>query len=213
MIDNSKRDKILEASLDEFAECGYDKASTDKISAKAGVSKGLIFHYFGSKDNLYFIIINKCIDDIFNEFNKIKFNDSDFISMLTQINKMKYDFFIKNPMHYQIIVNGFYNSPKKLQKKLEQRYSELKQIGLNIIVDMIKDLPIKENISVDDILTVLASITNLIENKYLSYFIKGIYQYEEVYNSAVDEYMKLINIVLYGILDQNQGVIIWVILY
>src|SRR5690554_5098759 len=106
MGENSKKDKIIEASLAEFAEYGYDKASTDRISTKAGVSKGLIFHYFGSKDNLYMIIINKCIDDIFDEFNKIEFKDVEFTSMLIKITKMKYNFFINNPMHYQILING-----------------------------------------------------------------------------------------------------------
>lgn len=208
MIDNSKKDKILEAGLDEFAEYGYDKASTDRISSKAGVSKGLIFHYFGSKDNLYMIIINKCIDDIFDEFDKIEFNSSEFIRMLSQIIKTKYDFFINNPMHYKIITNGFYNAPKKLQKKLELRYSELKQIGLNIIVDMIKDLPVKENISTDDVLTVFGAITNLMEIKYLSCFAEDISNFEEMYDIIVNDYIKFVNIFLYGIADQNEEVII-----
>ena len=203
MIDNSKRDKILEASLCEFAEYGYDKASTDRISEKAGVSKGLIFHYFGSKDNLYMIIINKCIDDFFDKFNKMKFDDSEFIQKFIQITKMKYNFFISNPMHYRILTSGFYNAPKKLQKKLELRYSELKQIGLNIIVDMIKGLPIKENISADDILIVFESFTGLMESRYLPHFTEDIDNFEEIYDAIIDEYIKLINIVLYGILDQN----------
>ncbi|HCX62694.1 MAG TPA: hypothetical protein DHU59_09685 [Clostridiales bacterium] len=203
MIDNSKRDKILEASLDEFAEYGYDKASTDRISEKAGVSKGLIFHYFGSKDNLYMIIINKCIDDFFDKFNKMKFDDSEFIQKFIQITKMKYNFFVNNPMHYRILTRGFYNAPKKLQEKLKFRYSELKQIGLNILVDMIKDLPIKENISADDILAVFESITGLMESKYLPYFTEDIDNFEEIYDGVIDEYIKLINIVLYGILYQN----------
>ncbi len=201
MGENSKKDKIIEASLAEFAEYGYDKASTDRISTKAGVSKGLIFHYFGSKDNLYMIIINKCIDDIFDEFNKIEFKDVEFTSMLIKITKMKYNFFINNPMHYQILVNGLYHAPKKLKAKLEHRFSELKQIGLNILVDMIKDLPIRKDIQSNDILTVFSSIINVFEGKYLSYLIKGIDNFEEIYESLASEYVRLVNIVLYGILD------------
>ena len=34
----------------EFAEKGYDNASTNSIVDAVGTSKGLLFHYFGSKD-------------------------------------------------------------------------------------------------------------------------------------------------------------------
>lgn len=208
MIDNSKRDKILEASLCEFAEYGYDKASTDRISEKAGVSKGLIFHYFGSKDNLYMIIVNRCIDDFLDKFNKMEFHDSEFIQRFTQITKMKYDFFITNPMHYMMLANGFYNAPKNLKEKLEFRYSELKRFGLNIIVDMIKNLPVKESISADDIWVMFESISNLLESKYLPCFTEDINNLEETYDIVIQEYIKLIKIVFYGIIDQNREVII-----
>ncbi|EUJ31031.1 TetR family transcriptional regulator [Listeria cornellensis FSL F6-0969] len=45
-----KRDKILKVAVEEFADHGYKAASTNRISEIAGVSKGLIFHYFGSKE-------------------------------------------------------------------------------------------------------------------------------------------------------------------
>jgi len=51
-LDSHKRDKILNASMREF-RYGYRKASTDTIVKDAGISKGLLFRYFGSKANLY----------------------------------------------------------------------------------------------------------------------------------------------------------------
>ncbi|WP_313341947.1 TetR/AcrR family transcriptional regulator [Sedimentibacter sp.] len=201
MIDNSKRDKILESSLGEFAEYGYDKASTDRISRRAEVSKGLIFHYFGSKENLYMTTMNKCIDDIFEEFDSIEFPDTDFISRLMKMMEVKYNFFIKHSQHYKLIVNGFYDSPKKLQEKLKHRYSELKQIGYAIFVDMIKEMPIKKDISIDEIVSIIASITNVIESKYIYLFTDGTVSFEKSYDIVKEEYLRLINIIMYGILE------------
>ena len=48
-----KQDRIINAALKIFAENGYRRASTDEIITEAGISKGLLFHYFGSKINLY----------------------------------------------------------------------------------------------------------------------------------------------------------------
>lgn len=43
----------MNAGLKVFATCGYKKASTDEIVAEAGISKGLLFHYFENKIGLY----------------------------------------------------------------------------------------------------------------------------------------------------------------
>jgi AcrR family transcriptional regulator len=44
---------MINASLKVFALNGFDHASTDEIVAEAGVSKGLLFHYFYNKVGLY----------------------------------------------------------------------------------------------------------------------------------------------------------------
>jgi AcrR family transcriptional regulator len=50
--ERSKR-SILEAALVEFSEQGHAGARIDAIAARAGVSKPLIYSYFGDKDALY----------------------------------------------------------------------------------------------------------------------------------------------------------------
>jgi TetR/AcrR family transcriptional regulator len=52
------KEKILEASLDEFAEKGYDGSRVDKIAEKAGVNKALIYYHFQSKEGLYEAVID-----------------------------------------------------------------------------------------------------------------------------------------------------------
>lgn len=52
-IKKEKQDRILNAALKAFALHGYRHASTDDIVRDAAVSKGILFHYFGSKLGLY----------------------------------------------------------------------------------------------------------------------------------------------------------------
>lgn len=52
-LKKEKQDRIINASFEIFAENGYEHASTDDIVKKAGISKGLLFHYFISKIGLY----------------------------------------------------------------------------------------------------------------------------------------------------------------
>lgn len=52
-LKKEKQDRMINAGLKVFAIHGYKHASTDEIVAEAGISKGLLFHYFGSKLGLY----------------------------------------------------------------------------------------------------------------------------------------------------------------
>ena len=52
-LKKEKQDRMINAALKIFALGGYKHASTDDIVSEAGISKGLLFHYFGSKIGLY----------------------------------------------------------------------------------------------------------------------------------------------------------------
>ena len=52
-LKKEKLDRMINAALKVFAVNGYKHASTDDIVTEAGISKGLLFHYFGSKLGLY----------------------------------------------------------------------------------------------------------------------------------------------------------------
>lgn len=52
-LKKEKQDRMINAALKIFGMRGYQFASTDDIVKEAGISKGLLFHYFGSKLGLY----------------------------------------------------------------------------------------------------------------------------------------------------------------
>jgi len=48
-----RREEILEAALDLFASRGYAETKISDIAERVGMSVGLLFHYFESKERLY----------------------------------------------------------------------------------------------------------------------------------------------------------------
>ncbi len=52
-LDIEKKDNIINSAMKEFSINTFQKASTNIIVKNAGISKGLLFHYFGTKDKLY----------------------------------------------------------------------------------------------------------------------------------------------------------------
>ena len=71
-IRKEKRAVIIEAAIEVFAEKTYMGASVSTISKKAGVSKGLLYNYFESKEDLLKQIIFKGFEEFTHAFNSNK---------------------------------------------------------------------------------------------------------------------------------------------
>ncbi len=63
--------QILAAALEEFAERGYAGASMAAAAARAGVTKGLIYHYFPGKADLFKAVVRSCVQPVFNEAERL----------------------------------------------------------------------------------------------------------------------------------------------
>ncbi|MCL1697574.1 MULTISPECIES: TetR/AcrR family transcriptional regulator [unclassified Lysinibacillus] len=54
-----RREQILNAGLDLFIRNGYQGTTTKEIGDSVGISQGLMFHYFGSKEEVYLELLNR----------------------------------------------------------------------------------------------------------------------------------------------------------
>ena len=108
MSQNPKTGDIISACIEEFAEYGYEKANTNRICERAGVSKGLIFHYFGSKRKLYLEATEKCVNDLTARFDGFSADGMDYSQSLLAYIRLKADFFSENPLHYKIIAGALH---------------------------------------------------------------------------------------------------------
>lgn len=71
-IRQASRDKILEAALELFAYDGYHTTSISKVAKKAGVSKGLIYNYFESKEELLKIMFDGLLQQVDVVFEQLE---------------------------------------------------------------------------------------------------------------------------------------------
>ena len=60
-IPKEKQDRIINAALQVFSQNGYRHAGTDEVVRRAGISKGLLFHYFESKLGLYIFLYDYAV--------------------------------------------------------------------------------------------------------------------------------------------------------
>lgn len=68
-IREEKRSLIMRVALEHFAKEGYHNTTINHIARHAGISKGLMYNYFESKEELLTEIVNSSLDEISGYFD------------------------------------------------------------------------------------------------------------------------------------------------
>ncbi len=105
-IDPDKRDRIINAAIEEFASVPYEKASTNNIVKNAGISKGLLFHYFSSKKELFEALIRFVMHTLRNAIvEKINWEERDLFERLKQATIVKLEVSRVYPHTFEFMKN------------------------------------------------------------------------------------------------------------
>jgi len=79
------RDRLLGAAVELFAEKGFDGTSVQEIVARAQVTKGAMYHYFRSKDDLLYEIYHGLISRQLADQERVLAGYADPASALREI--------------------------------------------------------------------------------------------------------------------------------
>lgn len=89
-LKKEKQDRMINAALKVFALNGYKHASTDDIVREAAISKGLLFHYFGSKIGVYNFVYDYSVRYMKLELSTtVDQNERDLFELMKQMEKAR----------------------------------------------------------------------------------------------------------------------------
>lgn len=91
-IPEAKRRKILEISVREFANHGFDNANINVIAKKAEVSVGSLYKYFDTKADLFLTSVNYGIDSLKSVIDTVTNADEDVMLRLEKIVRIAIEF-------------------------------------------------------------------------------------------------------------------------
>ena len=80
-LPEEKRSLILTEGLKEFSSHSYQEANTDVITKACLISKGSLYHYFGSKKQFYLHLVSHCLH-IYRAFHMAPLQGNDFYGLL-----------------------------------------------------------------------------------------------------------------------------------
>ncbi|MDE6900381.1 MAG: TetR/AcrR family transcriptional regulator; helix-turn-helix transcriptional regulator, partial [Oscillospiraceae bacterium] len=103
------------------------KTSADSIAKRAGVSKGLLFHYFKDKRELYLYLYQYALDVCVKQYmaKSYDFGETDFFLALEKGHKVKMDLVRRHPGLFRFVMRTYYERDSVLSPKLRRGLDEL----------------------------------------------------------------------------------------
>ncbi|WHY00670.1 TetR/AcrR family transcriptional regulator [Neobacillus sp. DY30] len=156
-LDSEKQDRIINAAIKEFAQKGYDNASTNEIVKEAGISKGLLFHYFQNKKQLFFFLFDYCYNLVADEFyKKVDLTERDFFKRIRQAVHIKMDLQTKYPEILTFIQEAFMQDSPEIKDEFDKKKQELNAVNTGIIYDGIDLSKFRDDVDVQKILKIIS---------------------------------------------------------
>jgi Transcriptional regulator len=106
----NKQLHVLQIAAPEFLQKGYVAASTNAIARDADVAKGLIFHYFKNKENLYMELLTLAFEQTSKAINKHLLTLSTYMGafeVIYELIQIKYLVQIDEPIYATLLNNAF----------------------------------------------------------------------------------------------------------
>lgn len=135
-LDHEKQEVIRNACLAEFARAGYQGASTNAMAKQAGVAKGLLFYYFGSKKGLFLYLTDYCIEFLHRKFFEgLEHDREDIFERTIRWTLRKWAMAESHPLHYSFLVKQLLDCPPDVERLLEEKKRAYKALSMQRFYD------------------------------------------------------------------------------
>lgn len=199
-LDKDKKDKIIEAALNQFSKKQYEQVNISDIIKTAKIPRGSFYQYFNDKEDLYLHLISG-IRDKKMQFLEEDVNNSENLRFIDLIKKLYMDgvrFAIKYPKYVKMM--------DFLLKNRNQIYDKIMKDNLLIAENLYASLIekdkakgyIKKDIDTRTFAKIVVQLTSNIAIEELN-----LENEEESYQKMLEQNEKVLKIIEYGVLERT----------
>jgi AcrR family transcriptional regulator len=165
--DPLKETRILTAAVAIFARAGYQAAKTDEIAARAEVSKGLVFNYFGSKAQLYVAAVQSAYDNLIERADMSVWQDApDLKSMVVRATKYKIQMQLAYPDEFALAMAAYAdvgNLPQNIRAQVTAIWNEkLTTVMPDMITPVLQRTKLRPGVRIETVQKLMSAMVLLI---------------------------------------------------
>ena len=161
--------KIIQAALKEFSEYSYENSSINRICLNGNISKGVMYHYFKDKNELYLLCIKYCYDSMYDYFKlalKDYKNNNNVHDLVKTFLEVRQKFFLDNPLLKKIYFHTTLRKPMNLSEEINKITSPFKQLRRKYSNLVLNNIELRDDLTIDELIKLYELIQKNLNEKF-----------------------------------------------
>ena len=191
------KERILQSAIKEFGTKGYTAATIGAICKEHGIAKGLLYHNFSGKEDLYLACVSRCFDEVVDYLQKQEFGTN-----LQRYMESRFQFFSTFPLHAGIFFEAVLQPPAGLELEIKERKKKFDQYNQRIYHNALAQLTLRKGVTEKDAL----EYYEIMQEMFNGYFSSPAYASKEFHFLMADHEERLsktLDFMLYGIVERS----------
>jgi AcrR family transcriptional regulator len=195
------KEKIINACIKEFGTNEYVAASLNNICKNNNISKGLLFHYYKNKEELFLLCAERCFQDLSKYLEEnFQWRGKGINEELNSYLNKRFEFFKEYSYYNQIFISAVFNPPEGLEEDIKAIKKVLDDTNKKFLSKILEDSHLKDNIDKNTALNMILDFGSYLQLKFKSLYKERKDQCADLIAEQDKAFKDMLNIFLYGII-------------
>lgn len=192
------RRRIMDGALAEFSKQGYGASSINTICAAQDISKGIVYHYFETKDALFLACVAECFQRLteYIRANMIEQGDTGFC--LEEYFVIRTRFFRSYPVYQRIFCEAVVSPPEHLRAEIQTCKQDFDALNIQILEQLLDPLALRSGVSKQEVIETFRQFQDFINIRYQIADTNG-----REFEAREENCRKALDILLYGVIERE----------
>lgn len=193
------KERILSAAMEEFGTNGYDGTALNTICAEHGIAKGLIYHNFENKDDIYLRCVERALHGFLDYMQQREVNND-----IQRYIALRCRFFSEHPLYNKIIFEAMLQPPQHLSSTIQVLKQSFDEYNQGVYLSVVRDMELRPGVTEQEAVTYF----NIVQGMFNGYFSSSSYtgaSFSDIVNDHETMLVKMLDLMLYGIVKEDGG--------
>lgn len=155
-LSKEKQARILNGALKAFSQADYKHTITDDIAAYAGISKGLLFHYFENKKTLYLYLYQYSMQYVQEHVSdQTLWRERDFFDLIAHSQQVKLEIMHAYPYLFDFLLRAYYEKNEGVAAEIAGYNHQSFAAGIQLLYTQTDLFKFKEGIDVKQVINLI----------------------------------------------------------
>lgn len=186
----------MDSALAEFSRQGYGASSINTICAAQNISKGIVYHYFETKDVLFLACVAECFQRLTEYIRTNLVRQGDAECCLEEYFAIRTKFFRSCPVYQRISCEAVISPPAHLRAEIQACRQDFDTLNFQILEQLLVPLSLRPGISREEVIDTFRQFQDFINVRCQT---AGGQEFE----AREENCRKALDILLYGVIKRE----------